>query len=82
MKTVILQNNETDIYIACPNEDCDICEGLGIDDPRKMLNALPIVHWETDEEDRNEVSHHKCSSCHEVFKVEWDYALNEDFDDD
>lgn len=59
-----------------------MAEGLGVDEARHHLSVLPIIHWEDDEEGKNEVSHHECVSCKTKFKVEWDYTINEDFDDD
>jgi len=71
MKTIKVQSDEHNIHIDCPS--CDMWEQLGVDDPRKRLNALPITEWEADEPNKNEVSHHKCLGCNTKFKVEWDY---------
>jgi len=48
-------------------------EELGVDDARKLLNALPITVWLPDAEDTNEVSQHKCTQCSTEFEVEWNY---------
>jgi len=71
MKTIKVQSDNDSIHIDCPN--CDMWEQLGVDDPRKRLNVLPIIKWEEDKPNQNEVSEHKCSECSTVFKVEWDY---------
>lgn len=60
-----------DIIVECPK--CDMWEALGVDDPRKMLNALPIIDWLTMPFDDIEVSVHECSDCETKFEVEWDY---------
>ena len=39
MKRVTIESDNRDIQLECPN--CDMWEQLGVDDPRKMLNALP-----------------------------------------
>jgi len=59
------------IHLDCPC--CDNWEQLGVDDPRKMLNAIPIIEWYPDVIDRNEISIHKCTQCKTEFEVEWDY---------
>ena len=71
MKTYKLQSNDVDIHIECP--ECKNWEELGVDDPRKNLNALPIVEWMPDSESAPEVSIHECTACNTKFKVIWDY---------
>lgn len=72
IQRVKLESDEDNIHIDCPN--CDNWEQLGVDDPRKRLNALPITQWLTDDEvTGNEVSAHECIICKTVFEVEWDY---------
>ena len=69
METTKIEANDKDIHIDCPC--CDMWEQLGIDDPRHMLNVLPIIEWKEDEE--KELSVHKCTQCSNEFQVEWDY---------
>ena len=71
MKKVIIGTDEDIVSVNCPN--CDNWEALGIDDPRKRLNSLPIIKWFPDSEDTNEKSIHKCTDCDNEFQVEWDY---------
>ena len=71
MKRVTIESDNRDIQLECPN--CDMWEALGVDDPRKMLNALPIIDWLTMPAESNEVSVHECSDCETKFEVEWDY---------
>ena len=71
MKKVIIGTDEDIVSVNCPN--CDNWEALGIDDPRKRLNSLPIIKWFPDSEDTNEKSIHKCTDCNNEFQVEWDY---------
>lgn len=71
LKRVKLQSDSKDIHIGCP--ECDYQEQLGIDDPRKMLNELPIIAWYPDVDGRSEISVHKCSRCKTKFEIEWDY---------
>lgn len=69
MKKVLLESNEDDIHIDCPY--CDMWEQLGVDDPRKRLNVLPIIKWLPDAE--HEESVHECTQCKNQFIVVWDY---------
>ena len=71
MKRVTIESDNRDIQVECPN--CDMWEQLGVDDPRKMLNALPIIDWLTMPAESNEVSVNECSECETKFEVEWDY---------
>ena len=71
MKRVTIESDNRDIQLECPN--CDMWEQLGVDDPRKMLNALPIIDWLTMPAESNELSVHECSDCETKFEVEWDY---------
>jgi len=70
IKTKIQSDNEN-IHLDCPH--CDMWEQLGVDDPRKRLNVIPIISWFADIEDRNEISVHKCTQCKSEFEVEWNY---------
>ena len=70
LKTKI-KSDSRNIHLDCPC--CDNWEQLGVDDPRKMLNAIPIIEWYPDVIDRNEISIHKCTQCKTGFEVEWDY---------
>jgi len=70
LKTKI-KSDVWNIHLDCPC--CDNWEQLGVDDPRKMLNAIPIIEWYPDVIDRNEISIHKCTQCKTEFEVEWDY---------
>jgi uncharacterized C2H2 Zn-finger protein len=72
MKRVKIESNGKEIHLDCPS--CTMWEVLGIDDPRKMLNAMPIIEWYPDEDNDDEVSVHKCTECHTTFEVEWDYT--------
>jgi len=71
MDKVKIESNDEHITIACPT--CNMWETLGIDDPRKNLNALPILAWLPDEADTNERSINKCTDCETTFEVEWEY---------
>ena len=71
MQRVKIKLDNKDIYVECPN--CTMWEMLGVDDPRKSLNALPILAWLHDEADTNERSIHKCTDCETTFEVEWEY---------
>ena len=71
MKRIKIESDNNNIHIDCPN--CDMWEQLGIDDPRKMLNAFPIIEWYPDVINENETSVHKCTDCKTKFEVEWDY---------
>ena len=69
MKRIKVATGENDIYVECPH--CDNWESMGIDDPRENLDALPIIGWY--EEEEFDISMHECTSCQELFEVEWDY---------
>ena len=72
MKRVKIEVYAQDILVECPN--CDMWEALGVDDPRKMLNALPIIDWLTTCLINDlEVSVNECTGCKTKFEVEWDY---------
>lgn len=71
MIKIKIQSNSESIRLNCPF--CHAWEELGIDDPRKRLHSLPILRWEPDKEDENEVSHHQCIQCNSRFRAEWDY---------
>jgi hypothetical protein len=71
MKKATIESNNKDIYLECPN--CDMWEELGVDDPRKRFNALPIIEWLTMPSEENEVSINECIDCKTKFEVEWDY---------
>ena len=72
MKRVTIESDNRDIQLECPN--CDMWEQLGVDDPRKMLNALPIIDWLTTPAETLEVSVNECTGCKTKFEVEWDYT--------
>jgi hypothetical protein len=71
MKKAVIESNNRDIHLECPN--CEMWEQLGVDDPRKRLNALPIIEWVTTSAEDNEVSINECVGCRNKFEVEWDY---------
>ena len=71
MKKAVIESDCSDIHLDCPN--CEMWEQLGVDDPRKMLNALPIIEWVTTSAEDNEVSINECVGCRNKFEVEWDY---------
>ena len=71
MQRVKIETNNKNIHVVCPS--CTMWETLGVDDPRKNLNALPILAWLPDEVDTNELSIHKCTDCETTFEVEWEY---------
>lgn len=63
------------VFVECPSSECDNWETLGVDDPRKRLNVLPITEWITDtDEDGFEVSKHECTLCKTKFLIQWDYS--------
>ena len=70
MIRIKVESDDRNIHIDCPN--CANWEQLGVDDPRKRLNGMPIIEWLPDGE-HFEVSIHKCNLCHTEFEVEWDY---------
>jgi hypothetical protein len=72
METTKIESDELDIHLDCPH--CDMWEQLGINDPRKKLNVMPITEWLPDVEGENEKSIHKCKGCNNTFEVEWDYT--------
>tara|TARA_R100000935_G_scaffold35662_1_gene56417 strand:- start:836 stop:1087 length:252 start_codon:yes stop_codon:yes gene_type:complete len=71
VKIKICTDSLDQYHIDCPN--CDMWESLGIDDPRHMLNALPLIEW-VEEGEGAEVSIHECSECEARFNVQWDYT--------
>jgi uncharacterized C2H2 Zn-finger protein len=71
MKRIKIQSDDQDVCVECPH--CGQWEQLGIDDPRKRLNTVPILEWYPDIEGQNEVSLHKCVVCDSKFETEWDY---------
>ena len=71
MKRATIESNNRDIHLDCPN--CDMWEQLSVDEPRKRLNVLPIVEWQTTSAEDNEVSVNECLDCKTKFEVEWDY---------
>ena len=71
MKRVKIESDCKDIHLDCPN--CEMWEQLGVDDPRKSLNVLPIIEWLTMPSEENEVSINECVDCKTKFEVEWDY---------
>ena len=71
MQRVKIETNNENIHVVCPT--CTMWETLGVDDPRKNLNALPILAWLPDEVDTNELSINKCTDCETTFEVEWEY---------
>ena len=72
MKKIKIQSDEINIHLDCAH--CNNWEQLGIDDPRKRLNVIPIIEWKEVEVNQNEVSIHRCTQCNKKFEVEWDYS--------
>ena len=70
LKTKI-KSNDKDIHLDCPY--CDNWEELSVNDPRHMLNNIPILAWKGDVDGENEISMHQCTQCDKTFEVEWDY---------
>lgn len=71
MKTVKIQSDNRNIQIECPH--CDNWEQLGIDDPCKRLNGIPIIEWNPTREGQSDYSINECLECESKFEVEWDY---------
>ena len=71
MRQTTIESDERDIHIDCPH--CDMWEQLGVDDPRKRLNVLPIIEWVGQPDGYNELSVNKCMECKSHFYVVWDY---------
>lgn len=78
MNRVKIAADRVSVLLDCPF--CDNWESLGIDDPRKRLNSLPIIEWLPDKKGQNEISTHECTLCSGRFEVEWDYNNSSDID--
>tara|TARA_R110000751_G_scaffold144021_1_gene247650 strand:- start:384 stop:632 length:249 start_codon:yes stop_codon:yes gene_type:complete len=71
MKMTKIQSNDRSVHLDCAW--CDNWEEIGIEEPRKKLNSMPIIRWNPDVCGENEKSIHVCNSCEMEFGVEWDY---------
>lgn len=70
MKESVIDNDECDVYVTCP--ECDNCEGHPIGEQRHHLQWFEIIDWLPSEEEV-EISVMKCYTCKEEFKLRWAY---------
>jgi hypothetical protein len=70
--TKITVYEDDGIGIECPS--CENWEEINVDTPRHKVQTFNLIEWETDEEDKNEVSIMKCCVCKSSFMLEWDYS--------